>query len=424
MNNKDRNTKTIQGTNSSQPLIANRTLFLLLIFTIVIKMLVFKKKFINIAITEWHTEELTMDYSYGFIRRGLLGSFATLLTKCFSIDYVLAIKTVQFIGTFLFLIAIVLFFRRLLKNESETAFGFIVLMFIALDNIGFELCMFGLLDTYIIAITILMVFLILKDKALFLIPPLAGICVLIHEAYPMMFFAIIVTLLIYRFCYAEDKKAKCRYALSFVITGLTVSILFFLTYFVFARVQNADADAIAASAWAKLGYKFENSTFIQVFVDPTNVRTEGQMWINGQPQEQFFILMRVVVINIIVCSPLIFMTVRFWIRIIKNEHVLYRKLLLIFCSLSVLMVLPLIIIHNDQGRWFYDIVLFEIVSISSIALLNFNNEKKILSEMTKLTVPKMLMFIAYTAFFFVTSGYELNYICVNLVRIYALIFKI
>ena len=404
--------------------LTNRTIFLLLVFTIAVKCLAFRTSFINIGIDAWHTVELTMDYSYGFVRRGLLGSFATLLAKCFRIDYLLAIKTVQFIGVFLFLIAMVLFFRRLLKNESDQAFGFIVLIYIALDNIGLELCMFGLLDTYIIAITILMVFLILKDKALSLIPPLAGICVLIHEGYPMMLFAVIVTLLVYRFCYAEDKKARLRYAVTFVTTGLTVSILFFLSYFVFARLKNVDAEQVIASAWAKLGEEFESSCYTQVFIDPAMVRDRGQMWINGQPQDDFFILMRIVIINIIICSPLIFMTARFWIRIIRNEHIMYRKFLLIFCSLSVFMVLPLIIIHNDQGRWFYDIVLFEIVSISSIALLNLNNEKDILTEMTKLTVPKMLMFIFYTAFFFVNTGYELNYISMNLVRIYSLFFNI
>ena len=403
--------------------ISNKTLFLLLIFTIVVKLLIFWNKFTNIDVNSWHTEELTMDYSFGFIRRGLLGTFAAFISKL-GMPFPYAIKTVQCIGILLFLIAIVLFFRRLLIKESETAFGFIILMYIALDNIGFELCLFGLLDTYIIAATILMVFLIIKDKALFLIPPLAGVCVLIHEAYPMMFFAIIVSLLIYRFCYAKEKKDKCRYAVTFFLTGLTVSILFFLTYFVFATIKNVDADALIASAWKKIGGKFESSDYLSVWFDTTLVRDEGQMWINGQPQEQFFILMRVVVLNIIVCIPLIFMVLRFWIRIIKNEKALYRKFLLTCCSLSVLMVLPLIIIHNDQGRWFYDIVLFETITISSIALLNFNNEKNILAEITKLTVPKILMFLIYTAFFFVTSGYELNYICINIVRIYALLFKL
>lgn len=145
-------------------------------------------------------------------------------------------------------------------------------------------------------------------------------------------------------------------------------------------------ETIIASCWNKLGGSFESSNIKKLWIDtvlvPGSVQAEGQIWIDGRPTEQFFILMKLVVMNIIVCSPLIVMTFLYWKRIIKNEPKLYRKLVLTLSSLSVFLVLPLIIIHCDEGRWFYDIVLFEITVISTISLLNFNQEKKVLADIS------------------------------------------
>lgn len=104
--------------------ISNRTFFLLLIFFLVGKIFIFRKNFYTLGINSWHTQELTMDYSYGFVRRGLLGSFATLIKNVFNIPYPDAIKIVQCIGILLFITAILLFFHSLLKNENDKTFCF------------------------------------------------------------------------------------------------------------------------------------------------------------------------------------------------------------------------------------------------------------------------------------------------------------
>ena len=384
--------------------VPNTAYFLLLLVYFIAKAVFFRKNFFVLDTTVWQSQELTMDYSYGFIRRGLIGSFVTLIRNCFNIEYPAAIKTVQNIGFILFAAAILLFFYVLLKNKNEKACCYLVLIYIALDQIGFELNSFGLLDNYIIAITLLMVFLIVKDKLLFFIPFLSGICVMIHEGYPMMFFGVIVALLIYKFCYAEDKKAKQKYATVFVSTGLIVSALFIYFYILHPRIDNPDVEAILASCTERLGTEFKHGTLMNIWLDPVPVsdpeHAVSLMWLNGKPTALFYLYTMLPIFNLIICSPLIVQVVLFWKGIIHNEPSKFKKLLLFICSLPVFLVIPLIIFHLDQARWFYDVIFFEAVVIGGIFLINSNNERNVLSKLTKIGILKILMLLFYCVFFF------------------------
>ncbi len=400
--------------------ISNTAYFLLFVVYFIIKAVFFRKNFFILDTTVWQSQELTMDYSYGFIRRGLIGSFVTLIRNCFNIDYPVAIKTVQDIGFVLFAATILLFFYALLKNKNEKACCYIVLVYISLDQIGFELNAFGLLDTYIMAITFLMVFLIVKDKLLFLIPFLAGICVMIHEAYPMMFFGVIVALLIYRFCYAEDKMAQFKYAVVFIATGLVVSILFIYFYFIHPRLDNPDVEAILALCTERLGAEFKHGTLINIWLDPAPVSDPDHavslMWQDGKPTSLFYIYTMLPIFNLIICSPLIVQVVRFWKGIIHNDSSKMKKLLLFISSLPVFLVIPLIIFHLDQARWFYDVIFFETVVIGSIFLINANNERKVLSKLTEIGILKILLFLFYCVFFFQFVPGQLGFISLFYIR--------
>ena len=91
--------------------------------------------------------------------------------------------------------------------------------------------------------------------------------------------------------------------------------------------------------------------------------------------------------------------VLFWKGIIHNEPSKFKKLLLFVCSLAVFLVIPLIIFHLDQARWFYDVIFFETVVIGSIFLINANNERDVLSKLTKIGILKILMLLFYCVFF-------------------------
>ena len=394
--------------------VSNKIYFLLLALSILIQLVRYLGIVTAPQVTEWGTQELTMNYSYGFIRRGLLGTVVQLVHRCFNIDFLNAVQIVQGIGMALFTASFLLFIWILLKDNNDKTFCFVTLVLMSVNMWGFNFKLYCLPDTFMIFLTLLMVYLIMSDKALFLIPVLAGACVLIHEGYPMMFFGIIVSLLIYRFCYSDNKKDRIKYAVIFLLTGIVVSALFLYLYMLHPRIENADTALILDNCRKLLKNDSVDLSNLQfIWLDGTimegSQHASKVMWINGEPTEWFFNLTKIALLNALVLSPLIFMTARFWIRIIKNETVRYRKFLLSFAGLMVFLAIPLIISHTDQARWFYDIVIFEIVVIGCICLKNKNNERAVLSEITKLTIPKIIMVAIYCIFYWTTYITVISY---------------
>lgn len=389
----------------------NRVFLWLLVFSIIIQFIRYLFNAIYTPVLDWSAQQLTMSYRYGFIRRGLLGTFTYLIHDCLHIEFVSAIGIVQNIGIILFTVSFLLFFRKLLNDNHEKSFCFIALILISLNLWGFNFNIFGQIETYIIFLTFVMVYLILSDKALILIPILAGICELIHEGYASLYFGIIVALLIYKFCYSADRKSKIKYAAVFFLTGVVVSGLFFYFYFIHPRIDNPDTEAILANCQELLKVNYsdpvDTSSIRYVWLEdkiyPDSFHGRMVMWIGGKPTNMFYEFILVPIINSVILSPLIYMTVKFWFKIIKNESHKGRKVLLILSSLMVFLIVPLIVTHVDQARWFYAIVIYEVVVIGSIFLLNANNERSVLSEITKITLPKLILLAFYCFFYWNTT---------------------
>lgn len=404
MNKTDTKTSLSNTFSNTLNRISNKSYFFLLILSILIQLFRYRSNLFIPLVNEWSTQELTFNYSYGFIRRGLLGTFTQLIQNAFHIEFLSAVVIVQNLGFILFLVSFLLFISKLLKDDQDKTFCFIVLVTIGLNLFGFELKMFGLFDTYIMAITMLMIYLIITDRALFLIPFLAGICVLIHEGYPMMYFGVIVALLVYRFCYSDNYKAMLKYSAVFISTGLVVSGLFIYFYFIHPRINDPDIEAILANSKKLLNApSIDTSNLRFIWLDdeiiPNTNAAINNMCINGKLTDWFFKLIRIPIMNAVVCSPLIYLTSLFWIRVIKGEKTKYKKAILFLCGASVLLTLPIIILHTDQARWFYDIFFFEITVIGTIYLLNLNNERCILQKICRITLPKVLLVVLYLVFY-------------------------
>jgi len=416
MNNKERKSYLSALGAKSSKIFNNKFYFLLLVFSITIQLFRYFDYAIYPNVLQWNTQELTMSYRYGFIRRGLLGTFTYFLYDCFNIKFIDAVSIVQSLGMILFTVSFLLFFRQLLKNEKDTTFRFAALILISLNVWGFYFNYFGLLDTYIIFFTFLMVYLIVSGKALFLIPVLAGVCLLIHEGYPMMFFGIIMALLLYRFCYSEDKKERIRYGIIILTTGLVVGSLFIYSYILHPRIDNPDINGILNTCKDLLRVDYENEIetsniryiWLDDKIDTSTWHGQTNMWIDGKPTGWFYKLMTAIFLNALLLSPLFFMTVKFWVKTIKKEPEKLRKIILTLCSLMVFLSFPLIVIHLDQARWFYADVIFEIVVIGAISILNYNNERKTLSEITKLTLPRVLLVMFYYVFYWNTHLFTIS----------------
>jgi len=408
MINKDRISNARSLGSDALNKVSNKAFFLLLVFSVALQLFRYIGYAVHPRVEEWNTQELTMSYRYGFIRRGLLGTITYFIYDVLHLDFLQAVSIVQNIGLILFTAAFLIFFWRLLKNGQDKSFCFITLVLISLNVWGFHFKFYGLLESYMVFLTFLMVYMILTGKAMFLIPILAGLCVMIHEAYPMMFFGVIVSLIIYKFCYEDNSKMKTRYALVFIVTSIVIGGLFIYLYILHPRIENADPELILENCRKLLKVDELNATSMRIIWFDNKQALTGEnsdtiMWNGTTPTIWFLMFILTPVINCIVLSPLIIMRIKFWKKIIKNESDKTRRILLTLSSLMVLLVLPLLIVHTDQGRWFYTVVISEIILVGALSLMNKNNERSVLSEITKLTLPKVLLAAFYCFFYFDTD---------------------
>lgn len=405
MSNKDQTSNARSLYSNTLGKVSNKAFFLLLVFSIALQLFRFIEYAVHPRVEEWNTQELTMSYRYGFIRRGLLGTLTYFIYDVLNIDFLRAASIVQNLGLILFTAAFLIFIRRLLKNDQDKSFCFMTLVLISLNVWGFHFKFYGLLESYIVFLTFLMVYMILTEKAMFLIPILAGLCVMIHEAYPMMFYGVIVSLLIYKFCYADNNKMKTRYVLVFIFSSIVIGSLFIYLYILHPRIENADTELILEECRNLLKVdriKVDNMRILWFDNKQTltGVNSDTIMWNGTTPSTWFLMFILTPVINFIVLSPLIIMRIKFWKQIIKNESDKTRKILLCLSSLTVFSILPLLIVHTDQGRWFYIIVISEVILTGALSLMNKNNERSVLSDITKLSLPKVILLAFYCFFYF------------------------
>ena len=325
MSKKDQTSNARSLDSNTLGKVSNKAFFLLLVFSIALQLFRFIEYAVHPRIEEWNTQELTMSYRYGFIRRGLLGTLTYFIYDVLNIDFLRAASIVQNLGLILFTAAFLIFIRRLLKNDQDKSFCFMTLVLISLNVWGFHFKFYGLLESYIVFLTFLMVYMILTEKAMFLIPILAGLCVMIHEAYPMMFYGVIVSLLIYKFCYADNNKMKTRYVLVFIFSSIVIGSLFIYLYILHPRIENADTELILEECRNLLKVdriKVDNMRILWFDNKQTltGVNSDTIMWNGTTPSTWFLMFILTPVINFIVLSPL-FLILAIWIgtKIVKNE---------------------------------------------------------------------------------------------------------
>ena len=122
------------------------------------------------------------------------------------------------------------FFIYIAFRTKDIRLNILLLLFASTDLIGFYFWDWGEPDVVMIPITIIACILIIKNKYIWLIPVLLSLCMMIHEAYVMMYFSVVIGLLFIRYTSSSGKDKK-RYLSCLLTTGLLCSLLFIYFYF-------------------------------------------------------------------------------------------------------------------------------------------------------------------------------------------------
>jgi hypothetical protein len=344
---------------------------------------------------------MTVNYSFGFIRRGFMGSFVELVSQTLRGDSLTIIYITQFVGMIIFIALLFGFFFLNINKTDSVAPKMMILFFIAMGSLGYYFFNWGEMDVYMISITLVACILIIKDKCIWLVPLLSAICVMIHEGYVMMYLGIIIALLLYRAAVATGKD-KRKYWICLLSTGLIASALFIYFYFFSTSVSRVHIDEIIANTERIFKFSLPEDGWSQInmryIFAGTNLPFEP-MWGGRVPTEYFYWLMFIVLMNLLICLPIVLTLIDFWKMVIRQNTDKRKKIFIALCISLQFLTLPLVLVQTDQARWFYDFVYFNFILISSVICIGDIEFSLAAEKCFTPTISKVILFIFYFIFY-------------------------
>ena len=323
-------------------------------------------------VNSYNATILAFSYSYGFISRGFIGTIYEGLDIILPFDLYTysSVNTFVLIVTIIFCVVFLLFIHYILKKvycyEDEIginktteyshwkAIWYLVIFFTMITISTFsEYYNFGRVDLYLCMITMLSIVLIVEERFEWLLIPLAGIGVMIHEGYVFMYLNVIVLMLIYKLCVNisnRKKSAIIKYGMILGLVLLVSGILF--SYFMFF------SHSIKEGAYEEIVDLAKSITHNHKYHEDL-VRAEI-LGINLGEEEMEYRLQNVIELSvfIVMMIPFITIAVRFFKRVLSQCEDKLSKLKYFMIIVGSIATLPLFILKIDYGRWCYALLAY------------------------------------------------------------------
>lgn len=335
---------------------------------------------------DWQACELTLNYSYGFVKRAFLGT----IVKFFAVDmgagYEKTIITLMNLEELLFTIIFIGFVFFVINKFKDARINIIVILLFSTNILGLYYNEWGEPDLVLMALTIISCLLIVKDKFVWAVPVISALCVLIHEGYVMMYFGLVAALLLVRCIQRKDIR-------HLLLLGFTVVLAGALSVYLYAfskDVINVTPLELSAAAQAIFGEEPWGVYLISYVIWNVN----GWLWTDGVPNEFFFARITSLLTAVVFCIPIIACKIRFWSLVIKSEPDKLRKFGYVICSLVFLCTTPLFVVHTDWGRWFYCVLFSELLLVVFLYMMDDELIKKALTKVLKISIVNVIIIVA------------------------------
>ena len=304
-------------------------------------------------------------YKYGFISRGLLGTLYDILDTVLPFDLMHygCVYIFTFLVTVLFYVVLLIGIYKSLQMCNKETIG--ALQVIVLFFVLFAVPMFcteynfGRLDVYCVIISFIGVYLLVTEKAEWLVVPLAALGVMFHQGYVFMFANILLVLLVYKIFQSEN---KIKYTILFVITFLTISVLF-LYFELFSHVEGEQiyTDIVnTATNLCKNGLFHEDVIDKEIWgVDLTD--REVSWYKYELIQFPFFILLM---------FPYISSLCKILFRMIRGCKTKQDKLKYIVIAIGSGTIIPNLLLKVDFGRWMFSIICYYCVVFVALFMMD------------------------------------------------------
>lgn len=333
----------------------------------------------NGEIDNYNTTILALNYKYGFVSRGLLG------TVFWGIDAILPFSIMNARGASLFLhcctlvfYIIMLFFaffilKRTNENSKKSVLSLLIILFICVVTTFAHDANLGRIDLFMIAISVIGVMLILVEKCEWIIPILTAIAVMMHQGYVLMYFNIVLVFLWYKIFTKEEKKQKVKYLIIFVLSIIIASALFlYLEVFSHAS-KGLDVYENVANLAASLSF---DGTFHETLLQHEILGVDLSEVEHGYHMKN----LAEIIVYAVLTLPYIIILVRFFKKLFTKSKGFAQVIKYLAFLLGPLTMLPDFLIKVDYGRWvlsvtvYYLVMILVFMTIDDLVKECFNNE--------------------------------------------------
>ncbi len=316
----------------------------------------------------YNSSIMALNYSYGFISRGLLG------TVYKGLDFLLPMDLMTYEAALYFtLLVTALFFAFLLwaiykilymverEHLHSAEMIFMMLMIVIVPSFSAERN-FGRVDLYMIICTTMGLVLLLNEWAEWLVIPLSAIGVMTHQAYVFMYFNVILVLLLYKIMTYQRKRKY--YIFLFAMSFLLASVLFlWFNFFSHGSGETYVDEIIRNAAALSMNGEYHQSLIGHevLGIDPSE-----DEW--GYHLRNFVELPLLLLFFL----PYIVWGLRLLRSTIREADDFLGKLKYLMVGIGSLTILPNLIIKCDYGRWMLSVVIYYL--LISIAMLAMGDE--------------------------------------------------
>lgn len=392
----------------------NRIFFYGIIAYMILALFLYWERVLDIM----NTTVFAFSYKYGFVSRGVLGSFLQFLDKYTSLDaltYNMVFRISEAATAIYFLMILIFVFSLVYKCKEEQLenvrwIALVVVflsvpMFLSKDN-------FGRLDVYLMIITLFCLTLIVLEKCEFLIIPAVFFATLIHEGFVFMNLNIILVLLLYKLIVKKDKKKKIKYAVYLGLTFVLPSIVFlYCEFFSHTFDMNVYNEIYSLAAQITVDHNPHKQVLVHEILgqDIKGMEVEHHRW-NLEDTPIFLVLF----------SPYIIYIIYFFRTYVKTKKEKIDSFISFIVIAAPLTLVPEILLKVDFGRYAFAIVFYYLAIVLVLLGLRDNRmQEVVIAQREKIINNKIisLLGLAYLFMFIPFRGYRICDIVTTLTRI-------
>lgn len=323
----------------------------------------------------WNQIMLSFTYRYGFIQRAFIGTVLDIESTLFHIPlkymrYIYGIFTVALWSFICLMISGKAIATTNDKQIHNFLKGLSLAFFIGPGWVSYY-SNFGITDVWLALISILVVYLVIKEKYIYATIILVMIAELIHPGYAFLFFNFPMIIIVYKAMIVKD-KFDAKYVWLFGINALAASALFFIL-FLFAHAK----DGVSIEYVMERTAEFVGKTVEEIENHRSTINDflfragDGDGGIRCLIQSWGFLIVGM----IIAFLPFFYEIYKFWFSaycVAKENKMKYPYY---YCVIpgGVITLVPVYIMQNDYGRWTHAGLIYEVGIIVAMIFMKDKN---------------------------------------------------